>query len=710
VAYNDADPENKNGAYRDTGVDVEETEDVGGGYNVGFTEDGEWLEYTVDADAGTYDLEFRVAKKGSTGTMRVVVDGEERGTVTVPETGGWQTWETVTLEDISLDAGEHVVRLEFVDAVFTFNWFEARRTSGGGSDGDLRVDVAQVDRSGFPRVQAYVTAADGSGEPLTTLDEGDFEVSEDGTSQAVANVVSLGSGGSATDISTSLVIDNSLSMEGRKIASATAAASQFVDQLRGGDEAEIVSFDGSGDYVIAQRWTRAKGTLRSAIGSLSAAGDTPLWESAYAAVTEASPRTGRSAVILLTDGEDTEDPSPSRSLDDVIAEAQARNVPVYTIAFGSGPNADALRRLARETNGVYYEAPDPSDLADVYRRISSRLSNEYRVTYETSNAATDGTRRDVELAVRDGGQRGADTGSYVAPCAPLPDARFDYSASGRTVAFDGAASVANGGGIVEYRWDFDNDGRTDATGRRVSHTYGGAGSYEAKLTVEKGCGVVGSTVETVDIAGGFAVGLGLSTSNERVPVGGTRTVDVTVSGTGAGVGSYEVTVDTNDPRFEVVSATALGNARATDVSVAPDGSSVRIAAAGVRDTDLSTLARVTVRATAAGETTLDFGPTNLGYGDGSNDYTVDDLGVQTLRGVDSRPTLPGAAGPATDVDGDGLLEDTNGNGAFTLADVTFLFDRYGTGAVQPHPDAFDYNRNGEVTLADLTVLFGERLA
>jgi VWFA-related protein len=709
VAYNDADPENKPGAYRDTGVDVEETEDVGGGYNVGFTEDGEWLEYTVDADSGTYDLDFRVAKRGSTGEFRVLVDGTERGTVTVPETGGFQTYETVTLEDVSLSGGEHVVRIEFVDAVFTFNWFEARQTpGGGGSDGDLQVDVAQVDRAGFPRVQTYVTVEDDAGDPVTGLDAGAFEVSEDGTSQTVTDVVSLGASG-GTDISTALVIDNSGSMRGAKIESAKSAGTQFIGQLRSGDEATIVSFVGD-DYVITQRWTRAKGTLRSTVGSLSAGGGTPLWESAYAAVTEASPRTGRSAVILLTDGNDEDDPSPERTLDDVIRVARDRGVPVYTIAFGRNAVEDDLRRLARETNGVYYEAPDPSDLADVYQRISSRLSNEYRVTYETSNTATDGTRRDVELTVRSGGDRGTGTGSYLAPCAPLPDARFDYATSGRTVEFDGSASVANGGSIVAYRWDFDNDGQTDATGPRVSHTYGGAGSYEAKLTVEKSCGVVGSTVETVDISGRFAVGLGVSTSSERVPVGGTRTVDVSVSGTGAGVGSYEVTVETNDPRFEIVSATALGNPRATDVSVAPDGSSVRIAAAGVRDTDLSTIAQVTVRATATGETTLDFGDTNLGYGDGSNDYTIDDLGVQTLRGVDSRPTLSGAAGPATDVDGDGRLEDTNGNGEFTLSDVTFLFARYGTGEVKAHPDAFDYNGNGQVSLADVTILFRERLA
>jgi PKD repeat protein len=69
------------------------------------------------------------------------------------------------------------------------------------------------------------------------------------------------------------------------------------------------------------------------------------------------------------------------------------------------------------------------------------------------------------------------------------------------------------------------------------------------------------------------------------------------------------------------------------------------------------------------------------------------------------PALPGFENAPTDPDGDGVYEDVNGNGAFTLADVTALFANTDSAAVTENPAAFDVNGNGEFTLADVTALF-----
>src|SRR6185503_19965574 len=59
VAYHDLDSTNRGGKFRTTGVDIESTTDLGGGYDVGYVKRGEWLEYTIDVQqAGTYDLTF----------------------------------------------------------------------------------------------------------------------------------------------------------------------------------------------------------------------------------------------------------------------------------------------------------------------------------------------------------------------------------------------------------------------------------------------------------------------------------------------------------------------------------------------------------------------------------------------------------------------------------------------------------------------------
>jgi hypothetical protein len=134
VGYHDVDTANLGGKYRTgEGVDIETTTDTGGGYNVGYTKAGEWLKYTATvATAGTYSIDFRVASAGAGGTFHLEVDGVNvTGALAVPNTGGWQSWQTITRSGISLSAGTHTFRLVF-DAngssgfVGNFNWLQIR--------------------------------------------------------------------------------------------------------------------------------------------------------------------------------------------------------------------------------------------------------------------------------------------------------------------------------------------------------------------------------------------------------------------------------------------------------------------------------------------------------------------------------------------------------------------------------------------------------
>ena len=118
VAYFDTTPGNRGGAYRQTDVDIEATTDVGGGFDVGWIRAGEWLQYTADVSAaGTYALELRVASASTGGTLRMEVDGTDvTGPIVVPNTGGWQSWQTIRTSGIVLQAGRRRIRLVFVAA------------------------------------------------------------------------------------------------------------------------------------------------------------------------------------------------------------------------------------------------------------------------------------------------------------------------------------------------------------------------------------------------------------------------------------------------------------------------------------------------------------------------------------------------------------------------------------------------------------------
>lgn len=115
--------------YRSTAVDVQ----AGGsnGYDIGYTVAGEWLKYTVNVpQAGNFQLQTGVANTGTGAGFHAEFSGVNKtGTLAVPNTGGWQSYSTVTSGIFSLNAGVQVMRVYFdrataANAVGNFDWFK----------------------------------------------------------------------------------------------------------------------------------------------------------------------------------------------------------------------------------------------------------------------------------------------------------------------------------------------------------------------------------------------------------------------------------------------------------------------------------------------------------------------------------------------------------------------------------------------------------
>lgn len=141
VAFNEMNASgNQGGAtLRNDEVDIEITTDVGGGHNVAYILNGEWLEYTVNvAQKGAYDLDLRIACDGAGKTLHVEIDGVNiTGAITVPNTGGWQMWETVTLKNINLTAGQKVMRIVFDTDYMNLNYVEFKPSVITGIDNEV---------------------------------------------------------------------------------------------------------------------------------------------------------------------------------------------------------------------------------------------------------------------------------------------------------------------------------------------------------------------------------------------------------------------------------------------------------------------------------------------------------------------------------------------------------------------------------------------
>lgn len=109
---------NQGWSYRNDGVDIEESSDTfpgSNGYNIGWTEAGEWLQFTVHSDsAAAYPLLVRSASASIPAIVRFECNEMEiTPNTTLPNTGGWQSWVGSLLEPVILPAGENKIRIHF---------------------------------------------------------------------------------------------------------------------------------------------------------------------------------------------------------------------------------------------------------------------------------------------------------------------------------------------------------------------------------------------------------------------------------------------------------------------------------------------------------------------------------------------------------------------------------------------------------------------
>jgi CxxC motif-containing protein (DUF1111 family) len=125
VAFNDSDAGNNGGEYRNDDVDIENTSDTGGGFNVGWTEDGEWLEYNVTLGAGTYNVTVRVASNIGGGAFDLSMNGSVFASTNVDNTSGWQSFTTVNLGQLVVSSqGEQTFRMTASSGGFNINWIQ----------------------------------------------------------------------------------------------------------------------------------------------------------------------------------------------------------------------------------------------------------------------------------------------------------------------------------------------------------------------------------------------------------------------------------------------------------------------------------------------------------------------------------------------------------------------------------------------------------
>jgi Ca-activated chloride channel family protein len=261
-------------------------------------------------------------------------------------------------------------------------------------------------RAGIELVSLNVSVSDANGHYVTDLEQGDFNVFEDGMKQDVTFFTKTN-----LPIALALMMDTSASMD-TKLPIAQEAAIGFAKRAREQDLTEIIDFDSR--VTILVPFTNNLNELEQAIKKTSAGGSTALYNAIYIALKDLKKLVAtnveeirRRAIVVLSDGEDTSSLLP---FDEVLDLAKRSETAIYAIGLRSnegGANVSkgfkeaefAMRQLSQETGGRAFFPNQAADLTKVYGQISEELSSQYTIGYTSRNPRRDGAWRRIVIRV-----------------------------------------------------------------------------------------------------------------------------------------------------------------------------------------------------------------------------------------------------------------------------------------------------------------------
>ena len=260
------------------------------------------------------------------------------------------------------------------------------------------VQVTQVDTSQFPLVTVYVSLTDEQGQPLGVAPQ-EIRIKEEGKVITPDQFIGMGE---VSDLTTLLVIDVSGSMNsGDKLQAAKSAALAYIEQMRPGDRAGLLTFNTKIDLVHPV--TRDTVALSTKITQLEARNDTVMYDALFEAVDYLDSFMGRKAIIALTDGLDNRS---THDMQDVIDQIGPSGLSISTIGLGDpshGRGAQtaldegALENLAKSAGGVYGYAEDELSLMKLYELYGRKLQSEYEIAYTSPSSVRDGINRSLQV-------------------------------------------------------------------------------------------------------------------------------------------------------------------------------------------------------------------------------------------------------------------------------------------------------------------------
>jgi Ca-activated chloride channel homolog len=236
-------------------------------------------------------------------------------------------------------------------------------------------------RSGTQLVSLFVTVTDLQRRLVPDLLQEDFEVLDNGKPQPIVFFDNQ-----TQPITVVVMLDTSGSMTGA-IKFLRLAAEQFLMRLHPEDRGMVGAFNDKVEFGSAE-FTSDRDDLIAAMKELDYGNGTRLFDGVAASLDQLDGVSGRRVILLFSDGEDTSSKAGQGS---VIERARNEEVMVYSIGLESeyfngarmvrGKPDGALRKIADETGGGYFELDKTADLAPTFTRVAQELHSQYVVGF-----------------------------------------------------------------------------------------------------------------------------------------------------------------------------------------------------------------------------------------------------------------------------------------------------------------------------------------
>ena len=262
---------------------------------------------------------------------------------------------------------------------------------------------------------ATVRVTDLKNRAIAGLKAHDFEITESGERAEIMSVEA-----STAPVNLVLLLDVSGSVE-NYVNFIRKAARNFIETVDKSDRVAIVIFND--DVKVLSRFTTDKGRLSASLDTFDAGGGTAYYDAlAFTIADTLRPLKGeRSAIVILTDGEDNRSFLAFDSMAGSIQESGALIYPLYVpsgliAAAASGfPDVDPLRKkymslssrsqgegekLAKLSGGVYYAITEITQIQRAYEDIVRQLRSAYSITFRSRATAVGGTGVSPRLKIR----------------------------------------------------------------------------------------------------------------------------------------------------------------------------------------------------------------------------------------------------------------------------------------------------------------------